>query len=449
MGGTKAGVYGTAMIASLAIELIGAGGVRADTLAAALAKAHLNNPQLNTQRAFVRQTEEQVSIAVAGFLPNVSANASVGPQFSDNKLRVNDTHRQERLKGASVGVSASQTLLDGMRTPNRVEAANGSVLGAREVLRMMTQQVLLDATTAYMTVLRDAAIAQLQRHNVEMLQEQLDQVRRRFSTREVTATDVAQTQSRLAAARWARLAAESALNSSRAAYRRVIGEEQRERVEPAAPVDRLSPTVLDEAIAVAQKANPSITAAVAGIDVAAVQVKIAQGALYPTVKLDVAAQQSWGTSSAYERQFAAGAFVSLSVPIFQGGAEYATIRESKEILEQKKFDLDRVRDLVRFSVVESWGQLGAAKGQIEAAQAQVKAAEEALNGVSQEARAGQRTTLDVLNAQQELISARVTLVTTQRDRVLASFSLLAAIGRLAPESLQLPSQPTVQAAARK
>jgi outer membrane protein len=134
------------------------------------------------------------------------------------------------------------------------------------------------------------------------------------------------------------------------------------------------------------------------------------------------------------------------VPIYQGGAEYASIRESKEVVGQKRFDLDRVRDLVRAGVVESWGQSAAAKAQIEAANAGVMAAESALSGVMQEAHAGQRTTLDLLNAQQEVVNARMTVVMTQRDRVVTSYGVLASLGRLSPEALRLSS---VAAAAPK
>jgi outer membrane protein len=440
MRGHRVGVFGRAMIATLALAVVVVGPAGAETLPAILAKAYQNNPQLNAQRTFVRQTEEQVQLALSGYHPRITATASGGPQYTDSKFRGTESHRRDRLNGGSVGVAASQTLFDGFRTPNQVEAARGNVQAAREMLRLMTQQILLDATTAYMSVIRDTAVAELQRYNVKMLQEQLSHTRQRLKVKEVTTTDVSQTQARLAGARWALLAAESTLNASRAAYRRVIGEEQSGRLAPASPVDRLSPTTVDEAVVAALKVNPSVKAAQVGIDVAAVQVKIAEGALYPTAKLEVGAQHGWGVSPQLDRQFSAGAFVTLSVPIYQGGAEYATIRESKEALGQKQFDLDRVRDLVRAGVFESWGQLAAAKAQIEAAQAQVTAAEDALKGVLQEANAGQRTTLDVLNAQQELIGARVTLVATQRDRVVTSYALLAAVGRLAPEVLRLPAQ---------
>lgn len=435
MAGCLVCVLGAAVITTMASGA--SGRAVAETLPGALAKAYQNNPQLNAQRAFVRQTGEQVNIAQSGYQPRIAATASGGPQFTDSKFRGVDTRKRDRLTGGSLGVTASQTLFDGMRTPNQVQAAKGNVQAAQEVLRLMAQQVLLDGATVYMNVLRDDAIAQLQRHNVDMLEEQLRFTRQRLMVREVTTTDVSQTESRLAGARWQRLAAEAALNSSRAAYRRVIGEEQNKMLAPPTTVDALSPPNLDQATALALKTNPSIVAAQFGIDVAAVQVKIAEGALYPTAKLEVGVQQAWGPTAQLDRQSSAGAFVTLSVPIYQGGAEYASIRESQEVLGQKRFDLDRVRDQVRSGVVDAWGQLTATKGQIEAAQAQVKAARNALNGVLQEARAGQRTTLDVLNAQQELVSAQATLAATQRDRVVTSYTLLAAVGRLAPEVLHL------------
>lgn len=447
MRGCGVRVLGRFLTATLGLAVI-VGSAGAEALPAVLAKAYQNNPQLNAQRAFVRQTQEQVDIAQAGYYPRVNATASGGTQYTDNRFRGVEPHRRDRVDGGSVGVAASQTLFDGFRTPNQVRAARGNVDAAREVLRLMAQQILLDAATAYMNVIRDGAIAQLQRHNVEMLQTQLSYTRQRLKVREVTTTDVLQTQARLAGAQWALLAADSTLTGSRAAYRRVIGDDQRGRLAPATPVDRLAPSTLDEARVVALKLNPSIKAAQVGIDVAAVQVKIAEGALYPTAKLDVGAQHGWGVTAQLDRQFAAGAFVTLSVPIYQGGAEYATIRESKEALGQKQFDLDRVRDNVRAGVSETWAQLVAAKAQIDAAQAQVAAAQSALNGVLQEARAGQRTTLDVLNAQQELITARITMVATQRDRVVTSYALLAAVGRLAPEVLQLAEQSSQPMAAR-
>ena len=169
-------------------------------------------------------------------------------------------------------------------------------------------------------------------------------------------------------------------------------------------------------------------------------VKVAEGALLPTLSVQGSYHQElWLCTAASTpcESYNASVLGTLSVPIYQGGAEYSLIRQAKETLGQKRLDLDTARDSVRQSVVQSWGQLEAAKANIEATQAQVQAAEIALNGVREEARVGQRTTLDVLNAQQELVNARVALVTAQRDRVVASYTLLAAVGRLSPQVLGL------------
>jgi outer membrane protein len=175
------------------------------------------------------------------------------------------------------------------------------------------------------------------------------------------------------------------------------------------------------------------------VDVAALQVKIAEGSLYPTLAAVGSVQKTFGptASLAIVENLNASLAAQLSVPIYQGGAEYAAIRQSKETLGQRRLDLDTARDQVQSTVVQSWGQLEAAKAQISATTAQVTAAEVALNGVREEARVGQRTTLDVLNAQQALVNARVALVTAQRDRVVASYTVLAAVGSLSPQVLGL------------
>jgi outer membrane protein len=206
---------------------------------------------------------------------------------------------------------------------------------------------------------------------------------------------------------------------------------------PGTPVDRLSPGVLGKAIAQGEAQSPSVLAAAYGVDVAELAVKISEGALYPS--LSVAGSVLQGSNPAFEviKSTQASLVGQLTVPIYQGGAEYSAIRQSKETLGQQRLSLDINRDQARATVVQSWGQLDAAKAQIESTTAQVNAAEIALNGVREEARVGQRTTLDVLNAQQELVNARVALVTAQHDRVVASYTLLAAVGALSMQRLGL------------
>jgi len=291
-----------------------------------------------------------------------------------------------------------------------------------------------------MNLLRDTAILGLRTSNVEVLKEQLRQTKDRFNVGEVTRTDVAQAESRLAAGQSDQLAAEANVTTSRAAYRRVIGVEPG-KLAPGTPVDRFSPRNINGAIARGQAENPSVTAAMYGVDVALLQVKISEGALYPSVSLTGSVQKTWQSSLSSVNNFTASLIGQVTVPIYQGGGEYSTIRQSKEQLGQKRLDLDTSRSQVRATVVQSWGQLEAAKAQIVATQAQVNASEIALNGVREAARVGQRTTLDVLNAQQELVNARVSLVSAQRDRVVASYTLLSATGRLTARVLRLPVVP--------
>ena len=298
--------------------------------------------------------------------------------------------------------------------------------------------MLLSAATAYMNLLRDSALLELQRSNVTVLEATLRQTRDRFNVGEVTRTDVAQAESRLAAGRSSLLTAESNYISSRAVYRQVIGVEPG-RLIPAMPVDRLSPRNLTGALARARTEHPTITTAAYNVDVAAYQVKVAEGALYPTATLQGSANKTQGstTNLTTAQSLSAAVTAQLTVPLYQGGGEYATIRQAKETLGQRRLDLDTARDQVQSTVTQAWGQLEAAKAQIEATQAQVAAAEIALNGVREEARVGQRTTLDVLNAQQDLVNARAALVTAQRDRVVASYTVLAAVGSLSPQILGL------------
>jgi outer membrane protein len=413
---------------------------RAETLDSALAKAYQNNPQLNAQRAIVRQTDEAVPQALSGYRPTISVTGSAGAQYTDTKAISGgqQTHLDGTTLPRAVGITGQQTLYNGFQTANRTRAAESQVSAARETLRVMEQTILLGGATIYMDVLRDMASLEVQRSNVRVLTETLKQTRDRFNVGEVTRTDVAQAEAQLAAGQSALHAAESTLVTSRGNYRRIIGVEPM-ALAPGAPVDRLSPSTLPGAIALGTAENPNVTAAMFGIDAALLAVKVAEGVLYPRVTLTGTAQQQYDASITTPQLFTASALFGITIPLYQGGTEYSAIRQSKETLGQQRLNLDQMRDQARATVVQSWGQLEAAKAQIIAAQQQVRASEVALNGVREEARVGQRTTLDVLNAQQALVNARVALVTAQHDRVVASYALLAAVGRLSPRVLRLPS----------
>jgi outer membrane protein len=281
-----------------------------------------------------------------------------------------------------------------------------------------------------MDLLQNGALLELQRRNVEVLQEQLRQTRDRFIVGEVTRTDVAQAETRLAQGRATVLSAEAVYVRSRATYRQVIGVEAG-NLQIASPVDRLLPRRIIDAIEIARARHPSVGVAMFGIDAAVLQVKINEGTLYPKANLVGTVQQFWEVNNTSNlQQFNAFVQGQLTIPLYQGGAEYSQIRQAKETVGQKRIDLDTARDQAQANVVTFWGQLDAAKAQILATQAQVAAAEIALDGVREEARVGQRTTLDVLNAQQDLVTARTAAVQAQHDRVVASYSVLSAVGEL-------------------
>lgn len=412
-----------------------AAGTSAETLESALARAYGNNPSLNAQRANVRATDENVARAKSGYRPQINASADVGRTWSEVTIPGDGT-RRNALTPRGVGVQIDQSIFNGFRTQNSVRQAESSVLSARETLNNTEQNTLFDAAAAYMNVLRDTAILDLQRNNVEVIDEQLRQTRDRFNVGEVTRTDVAQAESRLALARSQASLAEANLRASIAQYRQIVGVEPRQ-LAPGRPLDRLLPRSVDAALQIALNEHPAIKAAQHGVDVAELQVKIEQGALAPQLGVSGSVSQRYDSQVADDRRLTASVVAQLTVPIYDGGQAYASTRQAKETVGQRRLEADSIRDQVRAAIISSWGQLEAARAQIEAAQAQVDAAETALSGVREEARVGQRTTLDVLNAQQELLNARVNLITAQRDRVVASYAVVQAMGRLNSRALGL------------
>jgi outer membrane protein len=423
------------------------GEVVAETMESALAHAYQGNPQLNAQRAIVRQTDEGVSQALSGYRPTISATASVGKQYTNETgvfppvpptlpngvaFAINGVTTQR-----SVGVAAGQTLFNGQQNANQVRKAESQVSAARETLRVMEESVLLSAATAYMDVSRDTANLEVQQNNIRVLQRTLKDTRNRFTAGQVTSTDVAQAEAQLAGGEAALHGAESTLMTTRANFRRVIGVEA-SNLAPASPIDRLAPTTLNAAITVGTAENPSVTAALYGVDVAQLQVRIAEGALWPTVGVQASVQQQTYSNILTPNLLLGTATLNMTVPIYQGGAEYSAIRLNKENEGQQRLNVEQIRDQTRANVVQAWGQLQAAKAQVEAAIRQNDAAARALEGVRNEAQAGQRTTLDVLNAEQALVNARVSLIVAQHDRVVASYSLVSAVGRLSARELRLP-----------
>lgn len=336
-------------------------------------------------------------------------------------------------------IRVDQILFNGFRTANGVRQAEAQVLGGREALRNLEQTVLLDAATAYMAVLRDTAILDLQRNNVEVLQQQLAQTQHRFGVGEITRTDVAQAEARLSAGRAQTSLAEANLRASVARYRQIIGTIPG-TLAPGMSVDRLLPKTPDAAVQIALAGHPGVMAALHGLDAAELEVKMTEGELYPSVGLTGAVSQRYDMETRGDSQMSASMVARLTVPIYEGGEVYARTRQAKETAGQRRIEAEIARNEVRAAVLTAWGVFEAASAQIAATRLQIQSSEVALAGVREEARVGQRTTLEVLNAQQELLNARIALVIAQRDRVVGSYALLAAIGRLSAATLGLPTR---------
>jgi outer membrane protein len=414
---------------------------QAETIGGALVKAYFSNPDINQQRTAVRASDENVPKATAGYRPTVSAEADASVQ----QTNANEQGTLITPGSASVfsrprgyGLTVNQTLWNGNRTFNSVRQAESGVMAARETLRNTEQNVLLDGVTFYMNVLRDAAILELDRQNVDVLQEQLRQTRDRFASGEVTRTDVAQAEASLAGAQGAALAAQSTLQTSIANYRRTIGEEPKS-LQPVKPLNKPLPKTLAEAIAISQIEHPAIVGSLHGVDAAELNIKVIEGALYATVGLTGQVSQRFdlGGLAVPNREFTASLMGQISIPIYDGGVTDASTRQAKEQLGQQELQTDLQRDTVRAAVVSAWGVNENSAGIIRSAKAQVAAAETALAGVREEANVGQRTTFDILTAQQTLLNARVQLVSAQHDQVVVSYAVMSAIGRLSTANLGL------------
>ncbi len=432
------GVLRLVLLATVALA-IGGGTAGAETMNGALVKAYLVNPDINSQRATVRQTDENVPTANAGYLPKVSAVGNAGVQHANGNF-IFPGQSFNFAAGAlprSYGVEASETIFDGYQTINRIRTAESQVLAARETLRNTEQTTLLSGVQAYMDVLQNAAIVDLDRNNVDVLKEQLRETRDRFTVGEVTRTDVAQAEASLASANAQLLSDQAVLEASVATYRQVIGNEPK-TLAPVRPLVRPLPRTLPEAVTISQVEHPAIVAQEHGVDAALLSIKIAEGELYPKASVSAQVQQAFDVSATPgQRLFNAQVTGQLTIPIYQGGAEYAGVRQSKEGLSVQELKASSTRDQIRQNVVASWGRNQAAIGVVKAARASVSANEVALAGVREEAKVGQRTTLDVLNAQQALLSSRTQLVRAEHDQVVFSYALLSAIGRLNVPTLGL------------
>jgi outer membrane protein len=409
----------------------------AENLPDALVRTYQGNPQLNAERARLRGTDEGVPQALAGYRPQIIALLSGGLQ-AVRVLLPDNTIQTATLRSWTIGVTVNQTVFNGFKTANTVRQSEAQVRSGREALRNVGQGVLLDAVTAYTSVLANQSLVEAQRINVTFLRETLATTRRRYDAGDVTPTDVAQAEARLNRGLADLNAAEVALAISQATYAQVIGAPPGRLTQPDS-IDRLLPRTREEALAIARKDHPAILAAMYDTDVALLAIKIAEAALMPNVSVQGNVQRSrdTDTSLSTQAQDVASILGQATVPLYDGGLAPSQIRQAKELATQSRIVLELIRGQTQTAVISAWAAFEGAKIALAAAESEVRAANIALAGVQKEAQGGQRTTLDVLNAQQDLMAARARLIGAQRDRVVAAYTLLAAAGRLDVKTLGL------------
>jgi len=414
-----------------------AGAAHAESLEEALVKAYQTSPQLNAARARQRGTDENVPQALAGYRPQIVASLAAGLQEVRNLLPGNIIQRAS-LQPWTIGLTVSQVLYNGNKTANNVRVAELQVMSGREALRNVGQGVLLDAVTAYMNVMANGALQESQRANVDVLREILATTKRRLNAGDVTPTDTAQAEARLSRGLADLNAAEVALAISKEIYAQVIGQPP-SHLQAAMPVDRLVPVTQVAAVDTSIHENPAVLGAGYDVDVAQTSIKVAESALLPTVSLQGSASRTRDTDTSLTTTATDQASIlgQVNVPIYDGGTAASQTRQAKEMTSQSRLVLEQVRNQTRTAVVSAWVTNEGTKIALKAAESEVHAADVALQGVRRENQGGQRTTIDVLNAQQDLTSARARQITAQRDRVIASYTLLSAVGRLDVHNLNL------------
>lgn len=412
----------------------------AQTLEEALSAAYNSNPTIAAERARQRATKELTPQAVANALPQVTGAASYtrtdGDQTIDprafNPISTDPPFtRSFELETTAYEISGSQAIFTGFRNFNAIRAARARVKAGAAELALVEQDVLTRAAGAYFDVVRDMKVFGANTNNVEVLIRQKREADLRFEVGEVTKTDVAQAEARLAQARANLTTAQARLAVSRASFVEIIGAAPSTLEDD--PVLPLVPASLEESLAISREGAPSIVRARMAERAQKRNLQVAKGQFSPTLSLTASYQfadePSFGAVES--EQFAYGA--RASVPIFLGGLNISRVREAKALHDQSRRQVEEAERRADAAVTGSWEQLQAARANIASATSQVTASELALNGVRREAQLGVRTTLDVLDAEQEFLNAQVSLANAERDARLATFQLLAAMGALGPD----------------
>ena len=409
-------------------------GAQAQSLIDAFVTTYNSNPDLLAQRARLRTVDETVSQAVAGWRPVVRGQAEMGFNRQNSSIRL---QREQNLRPRTYALTVTQQVYNGGKTVATVRGAESDVRAERAALVEREQIVLLGAVTAYSDFVRDIATVQLRRNNVRVLQEQLTATNARFRVGEVTQTDVSQSEARLARSQADLTAAIAQAANSRAAYQRVVGVSPSAGMQEA-PLLGSVPQSEDQAVALAIENAPRSVAAKYRVSSANYAIDSATADLLPTFQVVGSVSRAFDTQIRNDHLYSFAIRGQLTVPLYQGGGEYSRVRASKQVFGQRKNELESSNRQSLEGAIRSFRQLEAARARVGSLRAQVQASTVALDGVRQEAQVGSRTTLDVLNAEQELLDAQVQLAAARRDVVVAHYTLLSEIGQLTARQLRLP-----------
>jgi outer membrane protein len=419
-------VLASLLLASLSLSAIEA---RAQSLAQALAAAYTVSPELESALLEIKQSAENIALSQAQTRPTIGASLDGNASTTlNNGIFANSQQ-------LNAGVSINQTIFDNNRTNADIEQARALADLSKFQMANTEQNILLSVAEAYMNVLRDSQLISLRQDNVSFFQAQLQSSQDRLEVGEGTRIDVAQAQARLAQAQASLQAAQNSLQTSRATFQRYVGSPPN-GLAPTHGFGQLIPRTIDEAISIGESQHPAIRVAQASIRAAQAASDAARAEFGPTVTVN--GQLGTGYTTQLGNTGINGRVgFSLTIPIYSGGAIGAGIRRANLAQIQSEVDTQTAYNQIREAVISSWSGIQNADAQITSAQAAVAAGQQVVDGVIQERDLGTRTTLDVLNAQAELISAREALITASNSRVIAQFSLLAAIGRLNARDLGL------------
>jgi TolC family type I secretion outer membrane protein len=415
----------------------------AQSLQEALAMAYARNAELDSARALLRATDELVPQAQAGWRPSVTLSANAQRYYSNDVIRAEPSFGVHFWNGSqTVQVQIVQPLFTGGRTAAQISRASNNVLAQRQSLKATEQSVLLAAATAYLDVVRDQAVLELNRNNESNLQRQLQASRDRFRVGEITRTDVSLSESRFSRATADKITAAGQLNASRATYQRVIGEFPKKVVQQtfAFPL----PKALEPAIEQSERENPAVLAAEYAERASRDNINDVNGSRLPQVSAVGTLSRTWNASQPnplstinVSRGDNATVGVQATWQLYTGGLASSQVRQAKQQAGQRILDLENQKRIARENAIRAWESLQASRAAIVSRKAQVEAANLALEGTRQEALVGSKTVLDTLDAEQEALNAQTDLVRAQHDEQVAAFTLLAAIGRLTGPDLGL------------